>query len=214
MYLLNSKSYYLSSNDDEKLWSFMYDEKSEINFKTEFSKEWENFVEGEKFMYTQNGIFVASKVALEEKFKANENMVSNNAIILDERSRIVVSHISQEVFVGNAIALNRPDFLRGILKKYLFSFIFIFFLSLFIAFIRNITRRAKARIKFHSEYDAITKVLNRRAGLERLELIISSNSRRRTRTCIGFMDINGLKEVNDKLGHDKGDELIILFQMQ
>lgn len=58
-------------------------------------------------------------------------------------------------------------------------------------------------------YDQLTKTFNRRAGLAKLNRMLQYGNRRHIRLSLCFIDINGLKEVNDQLGHRFGDELII-----
>ncbi len=42
-----------------------------------------------------------------------------------------------------------------------------------------------------------------------LENALSQNNRRKTRFSLCMVDINGLKKVNDTIGHEAGDELIL-----
>ena len=56
-------------------------------------------------------------------------------------------------------------------------------------------------------YDGLTRTYNRRVGLSRLSALIEGESKDLHFSLI-FIDINGLKEVNDILGHDAGDQLI------
>lgn len=58
-------------------------------------------------------------------------------------------------------------------------------------------------------YDSLTKVYNRRSGLSKLSRMIQYDDRRQTTISLCFIDINGLKQVNDELGHRCGDELIV-----
>lgn len=58
-------------------------------------------------------------------------------------------------------------------------------------------------------YDQLTKAFNRRSGLARLNRILQLDSTRHLKLSFCFIDINGLKEVNDRLGHKYGDELIV-----
>lgn len=59
----------------------------------------------------------------------------------------------------------------------------------------------------HASTDVLTGVLNRRTGVEALRILISSKDSSRI-SSICFIDIDGLKEVNDKFGHNEGDYLI------
>ncbi|MBF4692298.1 diguanylate cyclase [Fusibacter ferrireducens] len=58
-------------------------------------------------------------------------------------------------------------------------------------------------------YDQLTKTFNRRAGLSKLSRMAQYDNRRHLKLSLCFIDINGLKEVNDQLGHQFGDELIV-----
>lgn len=58
-------------------------------------------------------------------------------------------------------------------------------------------------------YDQLTKTFNRRAGISKLSRMLQYDNRRHLKLSLCFIDINGLKEVNDQLGHLCGDELII-----
>lgn len=58
-------------------------------------------------------------------------------------------------------------------------------------------------------YDQLTKTFNRRSGLSKLSRLLQYDNRRHLKLSLCFIDINGLKEVNDQLGHQFGDELIV-----
>lgn len=58
-------------------------------------------------------------------------------------------------------------------------------------------------------YDGLTKTYNRRTGLSRLTAILE-NPREGLHFSLVFVDLNGLKDVNDFLGHEVGDDFLIL----
>lgn len=58
-------------------------------------------------------------------------------------------------------------------------------------------------------YDQLTKTFNRRSGLAKLSKMLQYDNRRRLEMSLCFIDVNGLKMVNDQLGHKFGDELIV-----
>ncbi|MDR7857458.1 diguanylate cyclase domain-containing protein [Tissierella sp.] len=58
-------------------------------------------------------------------------------------------------------------------------------------------------------YDSLTRVYNRRSGLSKLNRMFQYDDRRQFTISLCFIDINGLKQVNDVLGHKYGDELIV-----
>ena len=73
--------------------------------------------------------------------------------------------------------------------------------------IRNITTRKTAENKFHyySTHDGLTKVYNRSFFEEELQRLEKS---RQYPISIIMLDIDGLKNTNDKFGHASGDRLL------
>lgn len=67
--------------------------------------------------------------------------------------------------------------------------------------------RRSLKFKIDSETDKMTGLLNRRAYEDTLFEIRNSKTVKDYSVCM--VDINGLKQVNDNLGHEAGDELII-----
>lgn len=63
-------------------------------------------------------------------------------------------------------------------------------------------------IKLSSERDAMTGVLNRKAGLNFLKSRMQKIQVRKGFLTVCFVDVNNLKTVNDKYGHKEGDKLI------
>lgn len=64
-------------------------------------------------------------------------------------------------------------------------------------------------IKLSSETDALTGVLNRKAGINFLKERMQNIQLKKGALTICFVDVNNLKEVNDKYGHKLGDNLIV-----
>tara|TARA_B100000989_G_scaffold297619_1_gene283915 strand:- start:44427 stop:46103 length:1677 start_codon:yes stop_codon:yes gene_type:complete len=60
-------------------------------------------------------------------------------------------------------------------------------------------------------YDSLTGLANRKNFVERLEEAIPRAKRNGTSAGLMYLDLNNFKEVNDKYGHDYGDELLIKF---
>jgi diguanylate cyclase (GGDEF)-like protein len=56
--------------------------------------------------------------------------------------------------------------------------------------------------------DPLTGLLNRAGFLERSEALVNSASRYGLSLVIAFIDLDGFKNVNDSLGHTRGDELL------
>jgi diguanylate cyclase (GGDEF)-like protein len=67
---------------------------------------------------------------------------------------------------------------------------------------------AAAELRMLSLTDVLTGLYNRRGFFLQAEHIYKLARRNRTKSAVIFADIDGLKRVNDELGHDAGDRLI------
>jgi diguanylate cyclase (GGDEF)-like protein/PAS domain S-box-containing protein len=76
----------------------------------------------------------------------------------------------------------------------------------------DITSRheAELRLESYATYDELTGAYNRRVGFDLLEKELFRACREGQSLAIGFVDIDGLKDVNDNLGHEAGDRLIVV----
>jgi len=80
-----------------------------------------------------------------------------------------------------------------------------------IAIIRDISEqhRASESIKLHAYYDALTGLPNRFLALDRLSQMINEAERNQEITAVLFLDLDDFKKINDSLGHEIGDKLLI-----
>jgi diguanylate cyclase (GGDEF)-like protein len=79
------------------------------------------------------------------------------------------------------------------------------------AVVRGALERAEkteAELRFLADHDPLTGLLNRRRFRAELDQYVSFTARYGGRGAVMAIDIDGLKEVNDKLGHQAGDRLI------
>lgn len=76
----------------------------------------------------------------------------------------------------------------------------------------DITRRKKAEDELLrlATIDPLTEAYNRRAGQMKLKQLMSLAVHHGDTLVIGYVDVNGLKTVNDVHGHQEGDDLIQL----
>lgn len=66
----------------------------------------------------------------------------------------------------------------------------------------------KKELDYFANYDALTGIPNRRAGILFLNQMVENAYRDKKDLTIVFIDVNNLKTVNDKFGHKEGDNLI------
>ena len=81
----------------------------------------------------------------------------------------------------------------------------------FVSVFSDITSRkeAEAHIRHQAYYDALTQLPNRSLLLDRLEVAIITAERDQQMISVLFIDLDRFKYVNDTLGHEYGDELLI-----
>lgn len=64
-------------------------------------------------------------------------------------------------------------------------------------------------LQYQAKYDHLTKIPNRHYALEKVNYLLNQAKETETNLGLMFIDLDHFKEVNDNLGHDFGDELLI-----
>lgn len=81
----------------------------------------------------------------------------------------------------------------------------------FIAQIQNINaqKQAEQELKYFAYHDVLTGLANRKQLSTLFELSLSYAKRHKYKIAILFIDLDYFKEINDSLGHDIGDRLLV-----
>ncbi|MBQ8278252.1 MAG: GGDEF domain-containing protein [Roseburia sp.] len=184
----------------------------------------EMILEGQCFILNMSGVYLTSDNPVRVANKVSIYSTKNSELSLirevitekqDKNGRIVLAGVEYE-----AILTYLHDYNWVIVQiipveeiEALYSFMTYFQLTLgvivillFACFIRIIYRWNKSNEKIYT--DAVTKGNSRAACYDLLESI---ENRRKQAVTIVYMDLNRFKYVNDTFGHDKGDELLRIF---
>ena len=207
-FVLNSDGYWIiNSENPEKEWAFMYEGMEGVTFAAEYPNAWKALKEESKgSVVTENGVFVFSDVFLADAYSISNNECS---LVLSDSDFYLVSHLEADSEMGSLFYHTWPSVYARILRDHALVYLLLLAVSIMLGLFIAISKSEKEEIRYFSEYDGLTGVLNRRVGFRKLARL-SKEARSAGKTIsICFLDINGLKDVNDSLGHDAGDELIV-----
>lgn len=133
----------------------------------------------------------------------------NKIFINYENDWTIVSHFAPKTTEGKLFNTTKKNILLHVIitnkKDFFLILIFSFILTIFIVNGKIL----KKELYIRAHYDGATFTLNRQAGVEFLQKEIRKANINKTELSVCFIDVNGLKSVNDTLGHEYGDELIL-----
>jgi len=72
----------------------------------------------------------------------------------------------------------------------------------------SLSTKGLFKLREKAAFDDLTGVMRRAAGIAATEREIARARRQKSPLTVAFLDIDGLKEVNDRRGHAAGDELL------
>lgn len=83
--------------------------------------------------------------------------------------------------------------------------------SHYVAVFNDITAASERRswLEKRSYFDALTGLPNRTLLMERLTKAIDASKKSKVDVAVAFIDLDGFKQVNDKFGHEAGDQLLV-----
>lgn len=207
-FLINQQGYWLYNQDDPtKEWAFMYDPTSSVSFASEYPEEWNTIRKNSSgTILTKNGFFQYAQLLSGEVFSDEINRCT---VLSQAGTWYFVSMIPSDSPDAHFFENRISDLLLYIVSKY-YVFYFVFLgISVILAMLFTGNRMKKEQVQYYSEYDVMTNSYNRNAGIQRLNLLYKNLTKSNCTTSLCFLDVNGLKEVNDVLGHEAGDELLI-----
>ncbi len=74
--------------------------------------------------------------------------------------------------------------------------------------LNSVTTKGMFKLREVAAFDDLTGVMRRAAGIAALDREVARARRSKSPLTVAFVDVDGLKEANDKRGHKAGDELL------
>lgn len=164
---------------------------------------WEDITEvNQKNLSSLQGIFVHRHInlAYEAVFSNRSQTGQSYDAVFDDIHWLIVSHLDDRLETLTLI---------GYAEARMLEYGFLVLLGLVLSYFVSLNSISKERTRKMAERDLMTGTFNRLTGYQFIEKLNRERRNTSKKVSLIFLDINGLKEVNDTLGHDGGDALII-----
>ena len=211
VHLVNKDAYWLAAPDSENEWAFMYPDRSDISFKTQYPTEWK-LVTTEKTgqFFTANGLFTIRTIYPTEQiyFSSEENEHVLNYDNQDSMLFLILQiPASEEPYATNTsrYTLAMIDLLHSVPVV-----LGLLMLSLLVAILFGMHIDETEKIKKLATTDALTGCLNRMQGMNIVESEMLRSKRYKTPLTLILLDLDHFKKINDTWGHPVGDQVLKL----
>ena len=211
VHLVNKDAYWLAAPDSKNEWAFMYPDRSDISFKTQYPTEWK-LVTTEKTgqFFTANGLFTIRTIYPTEQiyFSSDENEHVLNYDNQDSMLFLILQiPASEEPYANNTSRyilamlnlLHSVPVVLGLLM-----------LSLLVAILFGMHIDETEKIKKLATTDALTGCINRMQGMNIVESEMLRSKRYKTPLTLILLDLDHFKKINDTWGHPVGDQVLKL----
>lgn len=207
MLLLNLDGYWLRGLSAADEWGFMYDKDQQRTFNDDFPEVWQQLtgqMSGQ--LVTENGLF---------SFSTIYPMVDEDGLGASCTLEIAKGSCCEYSWI--LMAYIPPDILFSHSGKLLFRLtvfaVFFFFLatlpSWFIAQFISQRKLKELALVHMANFDKLTNLPNRTLLDDRMGQLFYQSKRYGNKFAVLFADLDGFKAVNDELGHDVGDHLLM-----
>jgi diguanylate cyclase (GGDEF)-like protein len=208
-YWLNQDGYYLYNEPEpNRSWGFMYEDRQEDTFAIDEPEIWQQINEGSSSVITTSkGVYICMWFRHDSYFPSFEHI--EHSLVSGRDRWLLVTEIEPNNPGWYLFEQNPLKILGWVIKDQREIMLIGFLLSLVFLLIWRLNSNNRRQLERY-QYDQLTGALIRHSGLDRLQLQLKAARAEWVTITICFLDINGLKEVNDTYGHTCGDDLIRL----
>jgi len=209
--LLNSDGYFFRGMRDEDEWGFMLPGRQDRTFSHLFPAQWDQVARDSSGQFLdEKGLFTFTTVwPLLEGLKSSSGSPdvsgqSIKALGADHYRWKIVSFMPRDEISASTGQL-RTVLIASNAFFALFSSLGLWILA------GAITRRraVEGENDHMAHFDLLTELPNRQMLYDRMKMALASAKRDEKQLSVFFLDLDGFKLVNDSLGHDAGDQVLI-----
>ncbi|MFA6801818.1 MAG: diguanylate cyclase [Acholeplasmataceae bacterium] len=199
LYIVDQNSYFIYSNDVNTLWGFDILEHSDQTLANMYPQAWENIEDNQTQFITDLGLYTVKSLDFTTLINRNNYSFYSSGSMLH-----VITFVSNDT---NPFLINSNLLLSFILLTLETNWLMLL-IVLFVSLIFSLLVYNRLKISYEESYyasiDQLTNIYNRNYGISNLEKMMKD--KRNISIC--FIDLNGLKGINDFYGHQTGDQYI------
>lgn len=209
IYLLNADGYYLVNRENpSQEFGFMFPGRQNVRFSFDFPSEWEQITEWlEGNLFTENGFYSYTSVQPQNRLAGSNATDGSNPVVSEDIRFFIVSFVPAASKTGIVFGPSLMHLIILTYQKQLWIHIILLVLTAATVLLIVINRQSFRVIQLYSR-DSLTGAYTRRSGLDLLGSAYDKAVKNGEAVSLCYVDIDGLKSINDRLGHEVGDDLI------
>ncbi len=205
--LLNYSGYYLASSDVTREWGFMFDKGKKNRFDIDYPDEWLDVQLGVLRQFTKDGLFTSLPINVEQLLLYGKGHASMTHPVYCGETWYIVGVLPRNEQNPYLYTEDYGYMISYVIKQP--AFFIMVLLAVMLAFVAMQTIQQYRQVHYRADYDSLTKAYSREGGMSKLRYLALASRGIEMIFSLCFVDVNGLKEVNDNLGHDCGDEMLL-----
>ena len=205
--MLNNEGYWLVTPDPPPGWGFMFPDRSEDQMEALFPAAWAQInQQASGVARTAEGLFTFDNYYPLNDLRSCIEGLGGQIDTQDQRGYrwVLVSHVPQALINGwRRETMLQAAIVGGVMLALLAAGTWAWLV------VASERRRHRAHLERLARFDALTGLANRSSFEERLQQETERAKRYSHRFALLFLDLDGFKDLNDRQGHQMGDQVLI-----